>query len=263
MSWIESHQSLARHRKTLRAAGLLHCDRHKLIGHLHSLWWWALDNVGTDGSLGCLTDAEIAEAAEWPVRRAREFVKALGDCGAPGPGFIVGENGSRQLHDWYEYAGKLIQRRAQDRERKRKPAESPQSSDGIPAEVQGNSTTTVPYPTVPYQTLEQNKGITGEEEAPRASPRKRRPPPAIDEEFLERLRQEPGFQGININLELVAFQDWCQRKRKDPTRARFINWVKKAREIPSIKRRNFFDAASANRDPKEYLQGKYGHLIKH
>lgn len=45
MAWIESHQTLSRHRKTLRAAALLHVDRHKMIGHLHELWWWALDNV--------------------------------------------------------------------------------------------------------------------------------------------------------------------------------------------------------------------------
>ena len=52
MAWIESHQSLSRHRKTLAVVAELKVDRHKLIGHLHELWWWALDNATAEGALG-------------------------------------------------------------------------------------------------------------------------------------------------------------------------------------------------------------------
>lgn len=105
MSWIESHQSLARHRKTVRAGALLNVDRHKLIGHLHCLWWWALDNVPADGGLGDLSDQEIAFGAEWEGDAAT-FATALHRAG-----FIDVTPEGRFLHDWWEYAGKLLDQR--------------------------------------------------------------------------------------------------------------------------------------------------------
>lgn len=108
MAWIESHQSLSRHRKTIRAAKLLGCDRHKLIGHLHELWWWALDNAGPDGELDGIGPEELAEAAGW---KRPGFADALIEAG-----FIDrSEDGALTLHDWHDYAGKLNDRRAQTR----------------------------------------------------------------------------------------------------------------------------------------------------
>lgn len=113
MAWIESHQSLSKHRKTIRAAGRLSVDRATLIGHLHILWWWGLDNVGVDGCLGDMDPFEIATAAEW-TGDAQLFVDALVDAG-----FLDWEGDGYYLHDWYDYAGKLIERREQERERSR------------------------------------------------------------------------------------------------------------------------------------------------
>lgn len=110
MAWIESHQSLLRHKKTNRLVALLDVDRFKLIGHLHALWWWALDNVPADGDLGDLSNAEIALAAEWPGP-ADDWVTALEESG-----FIDTTPDGRFLHDWYDYAGRLIE----DRSRKRR-----------------------------------------------------------------------------------------------------------------------------------------------
>jgi len=51
-------------------------------------------------------------------------------------GFIDSEDGRTSVHDWNEYAGKLLEKRANDRERKRKPAAVPtelqRKSDGTP-----------------------------------------------------------------------------------------------------------------------------------
>lgn len=127
MAWIESHQSLLTHRKTLRAAALLRIDRLKLIGHLHALWWWGLDNASDNGNLGKVLDEELSEAACWPVRQAERFVSALVEAG------FLDRDGTRlALHDWWEYAGKLNAKRAKDRARK---AEVAGNSSGIPAEV--------------------------------------------------------------------------------------------------------------------------------
>lgn len=144
MSWIESHQSLSRHKKTLRAAGLLKCDRHKLIGHLHELWWWGLDNADADGALDSITAEEIAGAAGWPVKRANEFVEALVLAG-----FIEDKTGQpMRLHNWYRYAGKLNDRREAERKRSR----DRRSSAGQHAVENGATVGTVPnQPTVPTQ----------------------------------------------------------------------------------------------------------------
>src|SRR5688572_14999791 len=118
MAWIESHQSLSRHRKTLRAAALLKLDRHKLLGHLHELWWWALDNTPPDGYLGALSYEEIAQGADWPTKDAERFVRALLAAGFLDADDHEAETNLR-LHDWYDYAGKLNDRRDKERERSR------------------------------------------------------------------------------------------------------------------------------------------------
>lgn len=111
MAWIESHQSLLNHRKTIRAAALLKADRYKLIGHLHALWWWALDNADLDGKLDAVTPEEVAIAAGWPENKAADFVAALEAAGFLDKGMV--------LHDWYDYAGKLNAKRAANKERMR------------------------------------------------------------------------------------------------------------------------------------------------
>ncbi len=174
MAWIESHQTLSKHKKTLRAAGLLKCDKHKLIGHLHELWWWGLDNVTSyDGDLGDLSDYEIALAAEWDGDPT-EFVQAITEAG-----FIDEENGGRYLHDWYDYAGKLIerreanaermrQRRAEKRARKRAPNGSKEHTDERADNVQRTCSRTT-QPTVPNPTKpeEDDRARTREGFAPR------------------------------------------------------------------------------------------------
>ena len=108
MAWIESHQTLKEHYKTKALKRALRIKTPAAIGHLHMLWWWCLDNA-PDGNLSNIPDEDLAEAAEWPGN-PETFVKSLQTSG-----FIDEEN--RQLHDWYEYAGKLVDRRENNKER--------------------------------------------------------------------------------------------------------------------------------------------------
>lgn len=112
MSWIESHQSLSRHKKLAGLVSILKVDRLKLIGHLHELWWWGLDNADMDGNLGLVTDEAIAIAACWPERDAKRFVGALVTVR-----FLDESDDGPVLHNWYEYAGKLNARRATNKDR--------------------------------------------------------------------------------------------------------------------------------------------------
>src|SRR5690606_27297172 len=153
VAYIESHQTLSRHKKLLRLVRYLQADKHKLIGHLHELWWWALDNVPADGNLGDLTDEEIAFAAEWDGD-PKEFCRGLIEAG-----FIDETPSGRYLHDWYDYAGKLLDRRAADRERKRRAKgslEFQRNSAGILAEGRADSARTITNPTVTNPTVEKH-----------------------------------------------------------------------------------------------------------
>jgi len=77
-----------------------------MSGHLHWLWWWALDTQ-PDGDLSAYDPEDIAEAAGWEGDAA-VFVAALMNCG-PGDklGFI---DPDMRLHDWDEYGGKYRKR---------------------------------------------------------------------------------------------------------------------------------------------------------
>lgn len=117
MAWIESHQALRDHPKVARLCRLLDCSRIEAVGMLHLLWWWALDHA-EDGDVSDYDSLDLALAADWEGE-PEVFVKALLTCG-PGSrdGFLADEGGRLVLHDWWEYAGKLVARRRQDRERK-------------------------------------------------------------------------------------------------------------------------------------------------
>ena len=105
MAWIPSHQELRNHPKLKRAARIANVPAPTMIGHLHLLWWWALDHA-PDGDLSRYDEWDIADAAMWEGD-AEVFLMALKDCGPKGSaGFVADE----RLHDWDEYGGKYSQR---------------------------------------------------------------------------------------------------------------------------------------------------------
>jgi hypothetical protein len=64
MPWIESHTGLARHPKTLRLARILGIPVPAALGHLHLLWWWAIE-YAPDGGVGRFDAADLALACMW------------------------------------------------------------------------------------------------------------------------------------------------------------------------------------------------------
>jgi len=121
MAWIESHQELRLHPKTRKLARELGISLPQAIGHLHCLWWWALD-YAQDGDLSQYEADEIADGAEWQGEPIA-FLEALELCG-----FVT----DKAIHDWQDYAGRLIEKRAADAARKRaarRKDKQPQSTD--------------------------------------------------------------------------------------------------------------------------------------
>ena len=147
MAWIESHQSLGTHLKLRRLARELRIHRAQAIGHLHFLWWWALDNAPT-GNLSALAPAEIAEVAEWPGSED-QFLAALKSCG------WIEESG--EIHDWADYAGKIVASRQGNRERQRRARERNASVTRdvtLDSPLRNALVTGLPNPTLPNPTLE-------------------------------------------------------------------------------------------------------------
>ena len=113
MAWIKIEQSLLTHRKTMAVADELEITEIEVVGHLVSLWAWALDSA-PDGDLS-VPNRTIAVAARWPGAAAH-FVDALIFAG-----FIDDDyQGKRALHNWNLYTGRLMERRALNRERQRR-----------------------------------------------------------------------------------------------------------------------------------------------
>ena len=107
MPWIESHTALARHPKVLRLARLLGLRVPAALGHLHLLWWWALE-YAPSGDLSPFDADEIAIACMWEGETAG-LLPALQQAG------FLDQDG--MLHDWYEYVGRLLEKRCKDVER--------------------------------------------------------------------------------------------------------------------------------------------------
>lgn len=114
MAWIESNQELGRHPKTKRFARMANISIPAAIGYLHLLWWWALD-FAQDGDISRYDAHDIADALLWDGD-GNDLVNAL--CGA---GFIDRdeENSTMYIHDWCDYAGRLIDKREANKTRMR------------------------------------------------------------------------------------------------------------------------------------------------
>jgi hypothetical protein len=114
MAWIESHQELGRHPKTKRLARALQISLPTTVGHLHFLWWWATD-YAQDGDLSKYANEDIADAMGWEGD-AKEAVDALLHSGY----LDQEQDGVLLLHDWHEYAGRLIEQRKAQAEYKQR-----------------------------------------------------------------------------------------------------------------------------------------------
>lgn len=111
MAWIEVHQSLPTHRKTLAVAAALDIAPIHVVGHLVAFWLWSLDNA-PDGRMND-SARTIAFAAQW-TGNASDLVDALVDAG-----FLERTEDGYAIHNWWQYAGRLIDRRERNTERMR------------------------------------------------------------------------------------------------------------------------------------------------
>lgn len=114
MAWIESHQELRHHYKTKRLARELKVTVAAAVGHLHFLWWWAVE-FAPDGDLTKFDDYEIADAIGYNGKDPSKARAALISAG-----FLDNsECGALTIHDWHEYARRTLAQREKAKERVR------------------------------------------------------------------------------------------------------------------------------------------------
>jgi hypothetical protein len=156
MAWIESHQAVGHHPKTILLAKLLKCRLPAAVGYLHFLWWWAID-YAPSGRIGRFSAPVLAHACELPGP-PEVFMDAL-----TGAGFVDASDSDPSIHDWDIYAGRLIARRQKDADRKRtsrgQEPDLQQTSNGRPADV--HSLSGVPTGQTDRQTENNHTGPTG------------------------------------------------------------------------------------------------------
>ena len=111
MAWIEAHQELANHPKTLKLSLLLKIPKAQVIGMLLLLWWWAVD-YAPDGDLSKFDITILSDIMGYKGKDQKKVVEALITAG-----FL---NEDITIHDWNEYTGRLIERRETEKEYKKR-----------------------------------------------------------------------------------------------------------------------------------------------
>lgn len=115
MAWIESHQNLERHPKTIFLSVRMGWGIEETIGRLHKFWWWVLDFAPT-GDLSKYGPGIIASAFGVPMSAdmSSQFVSSLAEVG-----WLDRGSGVLRVHDWPRYAGRYLR----DTKFKRSPKE--------------------------------------------------------------------------------------------------------------------------------------------
>lgn len=237
MAWVEFHQALPRHPKTLRVAVTLGVSRAQVCGHLAMLWCWALDARPDGGPLDAI---DVIAGAEWEQPR-KDFVGAL-----MAAGFLDAREDGMWLHDWDDYAGRLVAQRRANKQRMR---------DARAANVQrttaARAPATVPNPTVPNPT-EQNQ--TGDQKPEGA----RKRATVVDEAFKRSMYERfPSRTPERIDDEIADALGHSAAKKRTDLQAYVRNWLVRAFDEPR--------GVTQLRPPTGYLKpvavGAFDHLI--
>jgi DnaD/phage-associated family protein len=221
VAWIESNQEVGRHPKTKKLARLLDVSVVSAVGHLHYLWWWALDFT-QDGYIGKYDEFDIAEACMWEGEH-QSFVNALIQAG-----FVDKTESGLLIHDWFDYAGRLIIQKDIKKEKNNERVKRfrDKSKKTCNADVMLCNAPTVPNLTVPNITVPNH-----------TVPNHKEPKLNIIDDVIPRESEldsestEPETQSQPVDLKLVAKRLPCNSR---PIGTQAVDWAEKnwGRMIP-------------------------------
>ncbi len=114
-AWIKLHGNAFAHPKTRRMAKRLGIAPAAVVGHLASLWTWALE-YAPQGDLAGFEIEELEIAAGWDGDDGAFIAAATvaGYLDATDAGLLHDQ--ALTIHDWNDYAGNLLARRERNRD---------------------------------------------------------------------------------------------------------------------------------------------------
>ena len=264
MAWIKIDQTLRDHKKVLSVSDSLDIKPVKVTGMLVLIWLWSLDNA-PDGSLEGISNRSIARAAQWDGD-ADEFVEALKNAGL----LDLSADNALSLHDWYEYAGKLVEKREAERERSRRrraetngqPTDDQQTTEGRPtdrptddrAETDGKEKS---KSRVRVESLSSEANASEESETAAADPV---PYEVIKTIYHDKCPSYPRIRKLSANRKKAIAARWKEYK-EDLTA--FIELFEAAEASPFLQGRNDrnwsadFDWLMKSDNMAKVLEGKY------
>ena len=103
MAWIESHQGLERHPKTVHLMTLMGWGLDETVGKLHRFWWWCVDYC-EDGNLDGFNDAQLGFAVGIQgEKETKAFVANMViACWLDRKPYF-------RVHNWWKYIGFFLQ----------------------------------------------------------------------------------------------------------------------------------------------------------
>ncbi len=162
MAWIESHDDIWTHHKTRALCRALKIRPIEAVGHLTSLWHFVLVNAWESANLEAWGEDGLEEAARWDGNPGA-FILAAREAG-----FVDGFT----VYGWLERAGKLVQDRIYNKERRKNVTLRRKADATLPNRTQPNPTqpnwAKSPFscPTIDQVTaycLERRKGVDPEQ----------------------------------------------------------------------------------------------------
>ena len=269
MAWIESHQTLEKHGKLLKLTSSLGVEKYQVIGHLHTLWWWAIDNA-TDGSLAGYTPDIIANVAGWhdhwawwegyqeedPTKSCRSdslsFFLALVQAGfidypqkykGKSRELFSPEGGDlgnfsplppeTLLHDWLDYCGDLVKKRLDNKLSKRLKSDSIRANldrgENLPPR-RGDKGRKSPS-TVPYRTVPNNSHVEESAREEKSSSPKRTGIGLLSLETLEKYEQLLGHDRVvECVADAMVHKSWNNWVGEEGKARGLANWLKREAE---------------------------------
>ena len=279
MAWVEVHQSLWDHRKTLAVADALDLPELYAAAHMIALWTWTMDNAPNGTFPVTVTSRIIARGAKW-TGNPDVFVQALMDAG-----FLeYTASGQVHVHNWEQYGGKLnaqrqanAERQKRHRDRQKEQQDVTSQADATPPE--SDVTVTSPLRNAPEKSREEKnrEDTTGDIPPSPPSPPTRKPraqrkstDALIPDDFTltpERMAYaaKNGMTPATAETEFETLRNWAESKavRKASWDATWRTWVlrrKKEREDAGSQNGRLMTSANGRASPFEKTRAAFAEV---
>ena len=223
MAWIESHQAIERHPKTIELMTRMGWDLDATVGKLHRLWWWCVD-YAEDGDLRKHNDTRIGAAVGLNGEASKRFIEAMVASG------WIDRKPYFRIHDWWDHIGPWLRSKY-----KRSPKKWRQVSNLY---VNGTQPVRNRIPTnQPNLTKPTDKSPPSSSPSEKILPLEAFGDAMKDESFKAQLAK--AYPKANLEAELEKMRTWIRanpEKAKKNWRRFAQNWINHAQKEQEEKR---------------------------